>query len=212
MSHLLSTNRDSAWVAPTIGWILWLALPISSAHAHTVKASGNVAATFHIEPHHNPKAGEPAQAWFALTHKGGELIPLKACNCKLAVYPQPHTAGSVPLLEPPLKAISADQYQGIPAADIVFPKQGIYELVLSGAPKIGENFTPFKLNYEVTVGAGTPQTETPSSEHTEHQHDSESHEAAQQRSRSTSQWQIPTLVIAILIGLGVLGLVWRRFK
>lgn len=219
MFHPLSKIRGSGWVAPKIVWIVFLALPISPAHAHTVKASGDVAATFHIEPHHTPQAGEPAQAWFALTHKGGSMIPLKECNCHLAVYSESHIAGSPPLLEPALKAISTDQYQGIPGSDIVFPKSGIYELELSGTPKTGESFTPFKLTYEVIVGAGTPkstaatpQTETHVSEHSEHQHNSESHEVAQERSPSTHQWQTPILVIGTLVGLGVLGLIWRRSK
>jgi len=37
--------------------------------AHTVKISGDVAALFHIEPEHNPRAG--SLTWFALTRKGG---------------------------------------------------------------------------------------------------------------------------------------------
>ncbi len=51
----------------------------------------------------------------------------------------------------PLKAISAEKYQGIPGADIVFPKAGIYELELSGTAKNKANFKPFKLTYTVTV-------------------------------------------------------------
>ena len=49
---------------------------ISPAYSHEVEISGDVAATFHIEPNHNPKAGQTTQAWFALTRKGGTIIPL----------------------------------------------------------------------------------------------------------------------------------------
>ena len=119
--------------------------------AHEVEVSGDVAATFHLEPNHNPRAGQPARAWFALTLRGGQIIPLEQCNCKLAVYPKNHKKGDKPLMEPPLKAISAEKYQGIPGADIVFPKAGIYELKLSGQAKNGADFKPFELNYTVTV-------------------------------------------------------------
>ncbi len=119
--------------------------------AHEVEVSGDVAATFHLEPNHNPRAGQPARAWFALTRRGGQIIPLEQCNCKLAVYPKEHKEGDKPLMQPPLKAISAEKYQGIPGADIVFPKAGIYELELSGTAKAGANFKPFELNYTVTV-------------------------------------------------------------
>jgi len=38
-------------------------------------------------------------------------------------------------MKPTLKPVSAQQYQGIPGADITFPRAGIYELKLSGTPK-----------------------------------------------------------------------------
>lgn len=126
-------------------------LKLTSALAHEVEVSGDVAATFHLEPNHNPRAGETAKVWFALTRKGGIIIPLEQCNCNLAVYSQDHKPGDKPLIEPALKAVSAERYKGIPGADIVFPKAGIYELELSGAAKTAANFKPFKLTYKVTV-------------------------------------------------------------
>ena len=134
------------------GWLLVSALIVTPAAAHTVQVSANVAATFHIEPNHNPKAGQQARAWFTLTRKGGQVIPLSECNCQLAVYDQPRNQNSQPLIKPTLKAIAAEQYQGIPGADIIFPQPGAYELELSGKPKNKESFKPFKLTYTVNVG------------------------------------------------------------
>ncbi|MCC3428717.1 MULTISPECIES: hypothetical protein [unclassified Microcoleus] len=123
----------------------------TTAIAHEVEISGDVAATFHLEPNHNPRAGETAKVWFALTRRGGQIIPLEQCNCQLAVYPKNHKQGDKPLIEPPLKAVSVERYQGIPGAEIVFPKAGIYELKLSGKPKAAAKFKPFQLSYTVTV-------------------------------------------------------------
>jgi hypothetical protein len=122
-----------------------------SVWAHEVEVSGDVAATFHLEPNHNPRAGQPARVWFALTRRGGQIIPLEQCNCKLAVYPKNRKNGDKPLMQPPLTAIFAEKYQGIPGANIVFPKAGIYELKLSGTAKTKANFKPFELSYTVTV-------------------------------------------------------------
>ncbi len=119
--------------------------------AHEVEVSADVAATFHLEPNHNPRAGETAKIWFALTRRGGQIIPLEQCNCKLAIYPKGYKQGDKPLMEPPLKAVSAERYKGIPGANIVFPKPGIYELKLSGSAKNAANFKPFELTYTVTV-------------------------------------------------------------
>ncbi len=152
MLHRLANKRPIVPVA--LGSIAACLLPIVSAQAHNVKTSNDVAALFHIEPDHNPKAGQSSRTWFTLTKKGGELIPLEKCNCKLEVYQEPHKEGSEPLLKPQLEAISAEQYQGIPGAEIVFPTAGIYELEISGTAKDEKNFEPFKFSYNVTVQSG----------------------------------------------------------
>lgn len=122
--------------------------------AHKVQVAKDVGGTLHVEPNDNPQAGKPALAWIALTRKGGQLIPLEQCNCQIAVYAEPHSDGSPPLLQPSLKAVSAEGYKGVPGAEIVFPKAGAYEIELSGTPKAGASFKPFQLNYPVTVVVG----------------------------------------------------------
>jgi len=122
--------------------------------AHTVKISADVGATIHIEPNDNPRAGEVTQAWFALTRKGGKVIPLKDCNCQLAIYAEPHAVGEPALLEPLLKPIQAERYQGIPGAEVTFPKPGAYQLQLSGKPVTEGSFKPFELKFVVTVTTG----------------------------------------------------------
>lgn len=120
--------------------------------AHTVKATNDVAATFHLEPSHNPKAGEPSQVWFALTKVGGEVVPLQSCDCQLVVQQNGQTIAA-----PTLSAINAEQYQGIPGSDVIFPAVGIYTIELNGKAKNGSDFQPFKFSYEVTVQPGKPQ-------------------------------------------------------
>jgi hypothetical protein len=137
----------------TWGWLLLVPLA-APALAHNIKVSGDIAATFHIEPHHNPKAGKPSQAWFVLTQRGGTVIPLTQCNCKLKVHLNPHQAGDAPVLEPVLQPLSTEQHLGIPSAEITFPKGGAYALEISGTPKAGAKFQPFELSYEVTVTGG----------------------------------------------------------
>jgi hypothetical protein len=127
----------------------------STTVAHQVQISDDVGATIHIEPKDNPRAGEPSQAWFALTRKGGRVIPLTQCECELLIYAEPHTPGEPALLEPSLEPVSAERYQGIPGAEITFPRPGLYQLQLNGKPKTEGSFQPFKFNFQVTVAAGT---------------------------------------------------------
>jgi hypothetical protein len=195
--------------------ILFLSFSAQPAIAHEVKVSGNVAATFHLEPDHNPKAGQPSQVWFALTQKGGKIIPLEQCNCKLTVRSEPHIEGSEPLLEPLLKAISAEQYQGIPGTEIVFPKPGAYELELSGTPKAGASFQPFELPYTVTVGAGgAPETSRTSSPDAIHDRSEQQHITTEksESSQSIPQWQIPAAIGVILGGVGAITVWLGRSK
>ncbi|WP_199349400.1 hypothetical protein [Nostoc flagelliforme] len=155
--------KGISWNQGTIKYLLFLSCLVISitniypASAHKVEISGDVGGTLHIEPNDNPRAGEPSQAWFALTRRGGRVIPLSQCNCQLAVYAQPYAAGEPPLLEPELEPVAAERYQGIPGAEVVFPKPGIYELQLNGKPVSGARFKPFQFKFEVTVAGGSTQ-------------------------------------------------------
>lgn len=127
------------------------------AIAHTVRIAGDVAGTWHIDPNENPRAGEPAKVWIALTWKGGKVLQLEQADCQLAVYSQPRIEGDQPILQPQLKAIAVEQYQKIPAADLVFPAPGLYEMNLRCMPKTAGTFETFEMQSEATVAGGTSQ-------------------------------------------------------
>ena len=127
-----------------------LSVVATGAIAHNVEISNDVAATFHIEPNHNPQANQPTTAWFALTRRGGNSIPLSECNCALKVYAMPRTDDSEPILQPELVSLDVEKYQEIPGAEIAFPQAGAYELEISGTAK-DDSFSPFELTYTVNV-------------------------------------------------------------
>ena len=185
-------------------WVLFLILSATPATAHKVQVAEDVGGTLHIEPNDTPRSGETALSWFALTRKGGQAIPLEQCNCKLSIYKEPSAPGSPPILTPPLKAVSAEKYQGIPGAEIQFPQPGAYRLQLNGTPTAQGSFKPFELKFEVTVAAGKPvPTASP--------------QATQLPSPSTPQtrqtefpWQLPVIALSTVLGVGILWSVWRR--
>ncbi|MBD2578145.1 hypothetical protein [Oscillatoria sp. FACHB-1406] len=118
--------------------------------AHNIETDADVGATFHLEPNHQPRAGETARVWFALTHRGGEPIPLEACNCQLTVYDS-STTPFKKIIEPNLSAIDVERYRSIPAASFEFPTAGLYQVELKGTPKKAGEFQAFRLSYPVTV-------------------------------------------------------------
>jgi hypothetical protein len=119
--------------------------------AHEVQISNEVGGTLHVEPNDNPKAGSASLTWFALTRRGGQPIALSECSCSLAVYARPRSQNDSPIQRPTLSATSAEGRQGMPSANITFPRAGAYELVLQGRPVQSGGFTPFELKFSVTV-------------------------------------------------------------
>ncbi len=186
----------------TLGWGLFLyALIATPVNAHETERTSNVGATLHIEPDDSPRAGETALTWFALTQRGGKIISLKECNCQLALYSQPHKEGTAPLQQPQLKAVSVTRYQDIPGADITFPAAGAYELELTGKPKVGANFPPFKLEFDVAVAPGKAANQVPVAATTPISVSSD-------RS-NTPSWLTPAIAIAVILTPAIAWLVWR---
>jgi len=172
----------------------------TAGFAHTVKASESVAVTYHLEPDHNPRAGAPAQVWFVLTQKGGAVIPLDQCDCQLQVYSEQDPSGSV-LSQPPLAAIAAEQYQGIPGADVTFPQPGAYRLVFQGRPQRDDLFKPFQFEFPVTVAKGVEPVPSPPALPLA------SRPLAPPANTSALVW------VGVSLGLGLLVLaVWQRWQ
>lgn len=183
-------------------WLFLTVLVATPVAAHKVETSQDVGGTFHIEPNDAPSAGKPQLAWFALTQKGGRIIPLEQCNCKLAVRTKPHTENSPPLL-PPLKAISKEGYQGIPSAEIIFPKAGAYELEISGTPKAGADFQPFELSFDVKVAPGVATQEPKTNVQTAQYIQSE---------QTENPWLLPAIAIGTIFTLGVIWKVRQKLQ
>jgi hypothetical protein len=76
LAHLLA-DMEFKGCLPLVATVM--ALP---AAGHKTEVSGDIAGTWHLEPNHSPRAGEPARVWIALTQQGGQAIPLEQCDCQ----------------------------------------------------------------------------------------------------------------------------------
>ncbi len=132
--------------------------PGSPADAHTTTIASDVAVTVHVEPEHQPAAGQPTRVWFLLTRQGGEVIPLDTAACELQVRQQPHDPDAPPLLEPEIVPINAERYQNIPGANLTFPEPGTYTLDFGCSPKQAGAFEAFAIDHEAIVKAGSANT------------------------------------------------------
>jgi len=183
----------------SFGGLLLLATLITTpANAHKIETQKDVGATIHLEPNDAPRASETTLTWFALTQKGGKIIPLNECNCKLSIYSQ--TSAEKPI-QPPLKAVSQENYQGIPAADITFPTAGAYQLQLQGSPKAGATFSPFELKFDINVAPGVTPPKTP---------DRIATQIPLQEEQTTPPWLIPAAAIGVIFTGAIAYFVWRN--
>jgi len=178
------------------GLILLATLHTNPANAHKIEIHLDVGATMHIEPNDAPRAGESALTWFALTQKGGKVIPLNECDCKLSVYSQTSPEGT-PLQQPILKAVSQESYQGIPAATITFPAAGAYQLQLQGKPKNEAKFSPFELKFDVNVVPGVVAP-------------SPNIAVIPQQEQTTPPWLIPAATIGVILTGAIAFLVGQK--
>ncbi|MBE9110340.1 hypothetical protein IQ273_13045 [Nodosilinea sp. LEGE 07298] len=185
------------------------------AHAHKTEISGNVAGTWHLEPNHSARAGEPARVWVALTQQGGRVIPLEQCDCNLAVYKANQT-DSAPVMQPALTAMSPERFQNIPGAEITFPEVGEYRIVLTGSPTADATFTPFELSYTTVVAAGSASAATPPSQSAMNQGSSEPVPASSDResvaapAQASWVWGIAIAVAGVGVAIAIVLLLRQQ--
>lgn len=176
--------------------------------AHQVELAADVGATLHIEPDDTPKAGEPTKLWFALTRKGGEIIPLADCDCQLTIYTP--TSGADPILEPALIPIAAEGYEAIPGANLTFPAVGAYELVLRGQSQQSGDFAPFELRFDVLVAAGSGVEKAEETEDAIAALETPTESPTPPETAARSPWPIVGIVGGVAL-LGIVGgVLWKQ--
>ena len=187
-----------------MGGLCAVGLAMLPAQAHKTEVSGDVAGTWHLEPNHSAKAGEPARVWVALTQQGGRVIPLEQCDCTLAVYRASQKA-SAPIMQPTLTAMSPESFENIPGAEITFPEVGEYRIVLTGSPAADATFTPFELSYTTVVAAGSASAAMPPPQPAVDQGTSEPIPAPSDRETVAAPAQVNWAFWSIAIAVGGVG-------
>jgi hypothetical protein len=136
---------------PTFLSLLCTLLLCVPAFAHELKANRQVGALMHIQPDDSPQAGAATTVWFGLVRRGGTPVRLAGCNCRLSIYGGNRIAGKA-LLTPALREGKVEGEMGSGKrllADVTFPNAGPYTLLLTGTPKNGGNFEPFRFRWLV---------------------------------------------------------------
>ncbi len=119
--------------------------------AHEIVRDGDVGALLHIEPDDVPVLGRANRTWFETNLRGGRPVTLANCTCVLRVYAGSVREGAKPVATPRLRTV-----QNKLTADLTFPAEGAYTLVLTGAPRTGATFRSFRLEWVVRAGNADP--------------------------------------------------------
>lgn len=126
--------------------LLAILLPTHFAFAHVLKVDGTIGSTLHVDPADNPVVGNAATFYFEIKDKQNKFSPeLCACAVVLAT-----SEGEVVHTE---QLFTQNSSAGLssPLLKYVFPKGGVYTVILTGEPKTSGSFQPFKLEYTVRV-------------------------------------------------------------
>ncbi len=113
--------------------------------AHFLATDGNIGAILHVDPDDDPIAGSPSTIFFEFKDKTNAFNP-QNCNCRLDILENGKVLYSQAVFQD-----NKDLSQLSAAATYTFPQRDVYQIVVSGNPRSGKSFPPFKLSYELRV-------------------------------------------------------------
>jgi hypothetical protein len=112
------------------------------AMAHVQASNNGVSAVMHIVPDDSPVAGKPTLVSFSFGGQASDF-DIASCGCRLQVF-----SGSRTISDASVEPV--DQTSSSGQVSVTFPKQGVYDLRLSG--KIGEQTgRSFAIKFAVRV-------------------------------------------------------------
>lgn len=121
--------------------IFFLAAP---ANAHVLKSDGTIGVFLHFDPVDDLVVGLPADYILAFSDTTNRF-KVADCDCRLTIKEDNRIIQT--------KSIK-DTYPYYTKGSYVFPRVGVYTLLVSGKPKSPDAFQPFALTFSVRVGAG----------------------------------------------------------
>ncbi len=138
-----------------------LVLITSPALAHTLASDDPISATVHVSPNESPIPGEVATLLFEFKDPNRKFSAA-ACECvvKIVQNDKELERGALGQNVSDVSDVHAEFYY-------TFPEIGDYTVRLLGRPREGSEFTPFELEYRVSVG-GQPSFITSAKHHLAH--------------------------------------------
>lgn len=149
----VTTQRSKVFFVFKFIYILFtfyfLLLP-SAALAHVVKSDGTIGAILHVDPGDDPVAGEPSTLFLEFKDTAGKLN-LSNCDCRIVIK-----AGDKEILNQSFEGAENSLLSGV--IPVTFPEKNIYTMIVTGTANLANEFSPFKLEYDIRVATDKTQT------------------------------------------------------
>ena len=108
--------------------------------AHILKTDGQIGGILHIDPDDDPIAGQASNLFWDFTNKG-QKFNVNNCTCYVSIL----ESG---------KEIAREQLIN-ETFTYTFPKKDVYQVNVSGNPRVNNSFQPFILSYDIRVSRET---------------------------------------------------------
>ncbi|HEV8601622.1 MAG TPA: hypothetical protein VGQ87_03445 [Patescibacteria group bacterium] len=120
-------------------------LSFHTAEAHVLKSDGSIGVLLHVTPDDDPIVGEPAMFFFEVKDKQNKFSP-QNCDCALTILKQDKQIFSTSLY-----SSSSGNDISSPMFSFTFPEKSVYSIVVTGKPKIADEFQAFSVKYDLRV-------------------------------------------------------------
>lgn len=116
--------------------------------AHFLNTVGDIGITLHVDPDDDPIPGKQAYLYFLFNNN----FNLGACNCTITIKEQGKQIFQQQLVK---EKVSKSSIWGT-SIPYVFPQNDVYQIILSGQPKIKNIFQPFTTSWYFRVDSENP--------------------------------------------------------
>jgi hypothetical protein len=138
------TRRVLVLICAVLGFLV----PIGTAGAHTLAKDGKISAFLHIAPDDRPRSGKINTVHFYFNDQDFRFS-MEGCFCNASVKEDKKTLYK--------GALAAEDIR-VGKLDVLLPDNDrSYDVVVSGTPKTGGYFQPFKLKFDIDVGNPPPE-------------------------------------------------------
>ena len=121
---------------------------VGQARAHSFLTDRDITVLLHTNPDDDPIVGQPAAVLLQVTDSTNKYSSSK-CDCEISI-----AEGNKVLFAGPLLYIVGASVYDL-TAPFTFPEKAVYQITVTGKPKVVGEFQDFRVEYDLRVDRGS---------------------------------------------------------